>query len=50
MQEYIGEQQFIATDDRRHGQNCEMALAMSVPDLLKIIKEKNPDIAVLSLF
>ena len=26
-----------------------MALAMSVPDLVKIIKEKNPDIAVPSL-
>lgn len=44
VQEFIEEEQLNAVDDRRHGQVCHMALAMSIPDLIQKVKDKHPNV------
>ncbi|CAC5421869.1 unnamed protein product [Mytilus coruscus] len=43
LDKYLNEQTAKAVDDRRHGTVCHSGIAMSVPDLRKIIKSRLPE-------
>ena len=43
LDKYLNEQTAKAVDDRRHGTVCYSGIAMSVPDLLKVIQSRLPE-------
>lgn len=43
LDKYLNEQTAKAVDDRRHGTVCHIGIAMSVPDLLKVIQSRLPE-------
>lgn len=43
LDKYLNEQTAKAVDDRRHGAVCHSGIAMSVPDLLKVIQSRLPE-------
>lgn len=46
VKRFINEHSLAAVDDRRHGTECHLAIAMSVRDLIEQVQKKNPDIPV----